>query len=203
MKFNYVNIFGNLKFLNFNGLFLKIFFNFNFIYQFLIYYSSFYRICKSVQKSRSFVNFSTKKLYKQKGTGKARSGSFSSPIRVKGGKAFPNLYFTNFSSYFNKKSYKFSYFLIYSNLFINNFFFILEDLFFIDYKSKILSYFFKFLIYKKIFLLTIKIEKNFFFSIINSKNFFVFYFYNFNPIFLLKFSKIFISKSCIDFFFND
>ncbi|WP_028322658.1 50S ribosomal protein L4 [Desulfatiglans anilini] len=39
-------------------------------------------------KSRSLVNASTRKLYRQKGTGRARAGSASSPTRRGGGVAF-------------------------------------------------------------------------------------------------------------------
>src|SRR3954465_1874384 len=40
-------------------------------------------------KNRSAVSGSTKKLYKQKGTGRARHGSIRAPIFVGGGKAHP------------------------------------------------------------------------------------------------------------------
>jgi large subunit ribosomal protein L4 len=39
-------------------------------------------------KSRSEVNYSSAKLYRQKGTGRARAGSAKSPTRVGGGTAF-------------------------------------------------------------------------------------------------------------------
>lgn len=40
-------------------------------------------------KTRSEVSHSTQKLYRQKGTGRARAGMSSSPVRVGGGVAFP------------------------------------------------------------------------------------------------------------------
>src|ERR1700690_3136086 len=40
-------------------------------------------------KNRSAVSGSTKKLYKQKGTGRARHGSIRAPVFVGGGKAHP------------------------------------------------------------------------------------------------------------------
>ena len=40
-------------------------------------------------KTRAEVHHSTKKPYKQKGTGRARAGMTSSPVRVGGGVAFP------------------------------------------------------------------------------------------------------------------
>src|SRR5258708_34668669 len=43
----------------------------------------------SCAKNRSAVSGSTKKLYKQKGTGRARHGSIRAPIYVGGGRAHP------------------------------------------------------------------------------------------------------------------
>ena len=42
------------------------------------------------QKTRAEVKHSTKKPWRQKGTGRARSGMTSSPLWRKGGRAFPN-----------------------------------------------------------------------------------------------------------------
>ena len=42
----------------------------------------------AVTKTRGFVKGSTKKLYRQKGTGRARAGTAKSPVRVGGGTAF-------------------------------------------------------------------------------------------------------------------
>ncbi len=203
MNFNYIDFTGKINIFLFNGIILKNFFNLNLLYQFIISYNCFYRINKSVQKNRSFVNYSTRKIYKQKGTGKSRAGSLSSSIKIKGSKAFPNIYYINYFCNFNKKNYKLSYFLIYSNLFFNNFFFILEDFFFIDIKSKLLFFYLKNININNFFILTIKINKNFFFSLINFKKIKLFYFFNFNPIILLKYNKLIITRSCFDFFLND
>lgn len=42
------------------------------------------------QKTRAEVSHSTRKLFRQKGTGRARGGMSSSPVRVGGGRAFPS-----------------------------------------------------------------------------------------------------------------
>lgn len=49
------------------------------------------------QKTRAEVNHSTKKPWRQKGTGRARSGMTSSPLWRKGGRAFPNKPDENFT----------------------------------------------------------------------------------------------------------
>ncbi|AGS33177.1 50S ribosomal subunit protein L4 [Candidatus Nasuia deltocephalinicola str. NAS-ALF] len=200
MFLNYIDSLGNIKNFYINGLFLKNFFNLNILYQFMLYYNLFYRINKSAQKNRSQVNFSTKKIYKQKGTGKSRAGSLSSPLRIKGGRSFPNLYYIKYKINFNRSCYKFSFFIIYSNIILNSFFYIIEDLFFFEFKTKFSKYTFDFN-YNFIFL-TIKIEKNFLLSSKNFKFIKIIYFFNFNPLLLIKNYKIFITRSCFEYFLN-
>jgi large subunit ribosomal protein L4 len=58
------------------------------------------------QKDRRTVHHSTKKPWRQKGTGRARSGMTSSPIWRGGGRAFPNSPDENFSQKVNRKMYR-------------------------------------------------------------------------------------------------
>ena len=58
------------------------------------------------QKDRRTVKHSTKKPWRQKGTGRARSGMTSSPIWRGGGRAFPNSPDENFSQKVNRKMYR-------------------------------------------------------------------------------------------------
>ncbi|WP_084088498.1 50S ribosomal protein L4 [Andreprevotia lacus] len=58
------------------------------------------------QKDRSEVHHSTKKPFKQKGTGRARAGMTSSPLWRGGGKTFPNSPDENFSQKVNRKMYR-------------------------------------------------------------------------------------------------
>lgn len=58
------------------------------------------------QLTRAEVRHSTKKPFKQKGTGRARAGMTSSPIWRGGGRAFPNKPDENFSQKVNRKMYR-------------------------------------------------------------------------------------------------
>ena len=58
------------------------------------------------QKDRRTVKHSTKKPWRQKGTGRARSGMTSSPIWRGGGRAFPNSPEENFTQKVNRKMYR-------------------------------------------------------------------------------------------------
>ncbi|MBL4884252.1 MAG: 50S ribosomal protein L4 [Planctomycetaceae bacterium] len=54
----------------------------------VVMYEANRRVGTSATKSRGMVQGSTKKMYRQKGTGNARAGSRRSPIRVGGGRTF-------------------------------------------------------------------------------------------------------------------
>ena len=58
------------------------------------------------QKDRGEVAHTTKKPFRQKGTGRARAGMSSSPLWRGGGRIFPNRPDENFSQKVNKKMYR-------------------------------------------------------------------------------------------------
>ena len=58
------------------------------------------------QKDRETVKHSTKKPWRQKGTGRARAGMTSSPLWRGGGRIFPNSPDENFTQKVNKKMYR-------------------------------------------------------------------------------------------------
>ena len=58
------------------------------------------------QKDRGEVAHTTKKPFRQKGTGRARAGMSSSPLWRGGGRIFPNRPDENFSHKVNKKMYR-------------------------------------------------------------------------------------------------
>jgi large subunit ribosomal protein L4 len=68
------------------------------------------------QKDRGVVKHSTKKPFKQKGTGRARAGMTSSPLWRGGGRIFPNSPEENFTQKINKKMYRAGMASIFSQL---------------------------------------------------------------------------------------
>ena len=68
------------------------------------------------QKDREMVKHSTKKPFKQKGTGRARAGMTSSPLWRGGGRIFPNSPEENFTQKINKKMYRAGMASIFSQL---------------------------------------------------------------------------------------
>jgi large subunit ribosomal protein L4 len=81
-------------------------FNESLIHQVVTAYMANGRRGTRAQKDRGEVKHSTKKPFKQKGTGRARAGMTSSPLWRGGGKIFPNRPDENFSHKLNKKMYR-------------------------------------------------------------------------------------------------
>jgi large subunit ribosomal protein L4 len=81
-------------------------FNEALVHQVVIAFQANARSGNRQQKDRSEVRHSTKKPFRQKGTGRARAGMTSSPLWRGGGKVFPNSPEENFSQKVNKKMYR-------------------------------------------------------------------------------------------------
>jgi large subunit ribosomal protein L4 len=81
-------------------------FNEALVHQLVVAYQANARQGTRAQKDRQTVKHSTKKPWRQKGTGRARAGMTSSPIWRGGGRAFPNSPDENFSHKVNKKMYR-------------------------------------------------------------------------------------------------
>ncbi|MDA0247876.1 MAG: 50S ribosomal protein L4 [Proteobacteria bacterium] len=81
-------------------------FNEPLVHQVVVAYQANARSANRAQKDRSEVNKSTRKPWRQKGTGRARVGRASSPLWRGGGKVFPNSPEENYSHKLNKKMYR-------------------------------------------------------------------------------------------------
>jgi large subunit ribosomal protein L4 len=81
-------------------------FNEALVHQVVVAYQANARIGSRAQKDRGAVRHSTKKPWRQKGTGRARAGMTSSPLWRGGGKIFPNSPDENFTHKVNRKMYR-------------------------------------------------------------------------------------------------
>ncbi|HWK62717.1 MAG TPA: 50S ribosomal protein L4 [Eoetvoesiella sp.] len=81
-------------------------FNEALVHQIVVAFQANARSGNRAQKDRAEVKHSTKKPWRQKGTGRARAGMTSSPIWRGGGRAFPNSPDENFTQKVNKKMYR-------------------------------------------------------------------------------------------------
>lgn len=76
------------------------------VHQIVVAYQNNARAGNRAQKDRAAVRHSTKKPFRQKGTGRARAGMTSSPLWRGGGRIFPNSPEENFSQKINRKMYR-------------------------------------------------------------------------------------------------
>ncbi len=76
------------------------------VHQVVVAYQANARSGNRAQKDREQVKHTTKKPWRQKGTGRARAGMSSSPLWRGGGRIFPNSPEENFSHKVNKKMYR-------------------------------------------------------------------------------------------------
>ena len=76
------------------------------VHQLVVAYQANARSGDSKQKDRSEVRHTTTKPWRQKGTGRARSGSNGSPLWRGGGRIFPNSPDQNYSQKVNKKMFR-------------------------------------------------------------------------------------------------
>lgn len=91
-------------------------YNESLIHQLVVAYQANARQGTRAQKDREQVKHSTKKPFRQKGTGNARAGMTSSPLWRGGGRVFPNSPEENFSQKLNKKMYRAGMASIFSQL---------------------------------------------------------------------------------------
>lgn len=76
------------------------------VHQVVVAYQANGRSGNRAQLTRAEVRHSTKKPFRQKGTGRARAGMTSSPLWRGGGRIFPNSPNENFSQKVNRKMYR-------------------------------------------------------------------------------------------------
>jgi large subunit ribosomal protein L4 len=76
------------------------------VHQLVVAYQANARSGNRAQMTRAEVRHSTKKPWRQKGTGRARIGTTASPLWRGGGRAFPNSPDENFSHKINRKMYR-------------------------------------------------------------------------------------------------
>ncbi|MCX7896457.1 MAG: 50S ribosomal protein L4 [Rhodocyclaceae bacterium] len=91
-------------------------FNEALVHQLVVAYQANARLATRAQLNRGAVRHSTKKPWRQKGTGRARAGMTSSPLWRGGGRTFPNSPDENYTQKVNRKMYRAGLAVIFSQL---------------------------------------------------------------------------------------
>lgn len=164
------------------------------VHQVITSYLSNARGATRAQKGRSDVAKSTRKPWRQKGTGRARSGMASSPLWRGGGKIFPNSPDENFRKKLNKKMYRAGISVIFSQL-IRNERLLVTDTFKVDtHKTKVLTNKIKEFGLTEVMLITNEVDDNLYLSSRNVPRVSVVEVKNIDPVSLLKFEKILLTS---------
>ena len=150
------------------------------------------------QKNRAEVKHSTKKPWRQKGTGRARSGMTSSPLWRKGGRAFPNKPDENFTQKVNRKMYRAGMATILSQLVRDERLFVIECLSAATPKTKDFADQVKNLGLEQVLFVTKQLDENVYLSSRNLPNVLVLEATQADPYSLLRYKKVVLTKEAVE-----
>jgi large subunit ribosomal protein L4 len=149
------------------------------------------------QKDRSEVAHTTHKPWRQKGTGRARSGMSSSPIWRGGGKTFPNSPDENFSQKVNRKMYRASMQAILSELARSGRLAVVDDIKVEGPKTKALAQKIKGMGFDKVMVVTDSMDENLYLSARNLANVLVVEAQYADPYNLVRYPNVLLTKSAV------
>ena len=174
-------------------------YNEDLIHQIVVAFQANARQGTRAQKDREQVRHSTKKPFKQKGTGRARAGMTSSPLWRGGGRIFPNLPDENFAQKINKKMYRAGMASIFSQLAREGRLSVLDSLTVDSPKTKQLADKFKAMNFNTpVMVIADEIDENLYLASRNLTNVMVVEPRYADPVSLVHFKKVVITKGAID-----
>ena len=167
------------------------------IHQVVVAYQANARSGNSKQKNREEVHHTTKKPWRQKGTGRARAGMSSSPLWRGGGRIFPNSPDQNYSHKVNKKMYRAGVCSILSQLAREGRLSIIEDLVVDAPKTKLLSQKLKDMGLESVLIITDNIDENLELASRNLPHVLIVEPRHADPVSLVYYKKIVITKQAL------
>jgi large subunit ribosomal protein L4 len=167
------------------------------IHQIVVAYQANARSGNRKQKDREEVSHTTKKPWRQKGTGRARAGMSSSPIWRGGGRAFPNSPDENFSHKVNKKMYRAGLCSILSQLARDDRLSVIEELSLEAPKTKLLAQKLKSMGLDSVLVITDNLDENLMLASRNLPNVLVCEPRHADPVSLVFFKKVLITKPAL------
>ncbi len=167
------------------------------VHQLVVAYQANARMGTRAQLSREFVRHSTKKPWRQKGTGRARSGMTSSNIWRGGGRAFPNSPEENFSHKMNKKAYRAAMASIFSKLASEGRLVVVDSITAESPKTKEFAAKLKTLGMSNVMIITETVDDNLFLASRNLKNVLVVEPRYADPLSLIFYGKVVVTKAAV------
>ncbi|MBB5446090.1 MULTISPECIES: 50S ribosomal protein L4 [unclassified Paraburkholderia] len=167
------------------------------IHQVVVAYQANARSGNRAQKDREQVKHTTKKPWRQKGTGRARAGMSSSPLWRGGGRIFPNSPEENFSHKVNKKMHRAGLCSIFSQLAREGRISVVDELTLEAPKTKLLAEKFKAMGLDSVLVITDTVDENLYLASRNLAHVAVVEPRYADPLSLIYFKKILITKAAV------
>jgi large subunit ribosomal protein L4 len=172
-------------------------FNEALIHQLVVSYAANARMGTRKQKDRGEVRHSTKKPWRQKGTGRARAGMTSSPLWRGGGKIFPNTPDENFSQKVNRKMYRAGMASILSQLAREDRIRVVDEFKVEHPKTKLLAQKVKSMGFDQVLVITDEVDSNLTLSSRNLPNVEVIAAKQANPVALVRYPTVLLTKRAL------
>ena len=173
-------------------------YNEDLVHQVVVAYQANARQGTRAQKDREQVKHSTKKPFKQKGTGRARAGMTSSPLWRGGGRIFPNMPDENFAQKINKKMYRAGMASILSQLAREGRLAVVDSLKVDSPKTKPLAAKFKAMNLESVLVIADEIDENLYLASRNLVNILVVEPRYADPLSLVHYRKVLVTKAAMD-----
>jgi len=168
------------------------------VHQIVVAYQANARQGTRAQKDREQVKHSTKKPFKQKGTGRARAGMTSSPLWRGGGRIFPNSPDENFTQKINKKMYRAGMASIFSQLAREGRLAVVDSITVDSPKTKQLAAKFKAMNLDSVLVIADQVDENLYLASRNLANVLVVEPRYADPLSLVHYRKVLVTKAAVD-----
>lgn len=167
------------------------------VHQVVVAFQANARSGNRAQLTRAEVHHSTKKPFRQKGTGRARAGMTSSPLWRGGGRIFPNSPEENFSQKVNRKMYRAGLAAILSQLARENRLAVVENFAVDAPKTKLVAQKLKGMGLDSVLVITDTLDDNLMLASRNLPNVLVLEAHQADPISLVRFPKVLLTKGAV------
>jgi len=168
------------------------------VHQIVVAYQANARQGTRAQKDREQVKHTTKKPWRQKGTGRARAGMSSSPLWRGGGRIFPNMPDENFSQKVNKKMYRAGMAAIFSQLAREGRLAVVDSFAIDAPKTKLLAAKFKAMGLESVLVIADQLDDNLLLASRNLANVLVVEPRYADPLSLVHYKKVLVTKGAIE-----
>jgi len=173
-------------------------YNEDLVHQIVVAYQANARQGTRAQKDREQVKHSTKKPFRQKGTGRARAGMTSSPLWRGGGRIFPNSPEENFTQKINKKMYRAGMASIFSQLAREGRLAVVDSFKVDAPKTKLLAAKFKAMSLDSVLVIADEVDDNLYLASRNLPNVLVLETRYADPLSLVHYKKVLVTKAAIE-----